>query len=136
VFLNGVNLVTKHVSGVGVYWEEDSEENSEENSRKFLLNNFPVLGKLGFKAQVIWTSSGIETTHDTFWHGNFPLNFSAGATCSVVVEALGATGNETSLAIYNNSSWSWIGGNFNDPYNAVNVKIKSFTGWAWEVIGI
>jgi hypothetical protein len=131
VFLENTNLVTVR-SGTGVYWKEDGKVTNE----RYLLNNFPVLGKRAFKAQVIWTFQGFEHTYDTFWHGNFPLNFSAGATCSVVVEALGVTGNETSLAIYNNSSWSWIGGNFNDPYNAVNVKIKSFTGWAWEVIGI
>lgn len=130
VFLNDTTLATttliREPSDAALYWRVLEEQ----SSKRYLLNNFPVLGQKFFEAQVIWRTGGTGGNWNSpwyaFWHGNFPLDFQVyGENHSVVVEK--SEDNKVILVCYNTSSGdSYLG--------EIDVRIESFTGWAWEVI--
>jgi len=128
VFLSGeVELKTEYTeispNKYTVHWKN--------GTKKYLLNNFPVLGQRAFKAIVsLEQINGNIVDYETFWYGNFPLHVELGVG-AYDVRVVEMTSSGVLLGLYESSSGDKLG---QDEDRNVQVTIPKFTGWAWEVI--
>jgi len=125
VFLNDTTLVTEHVPNAGVYWKVYGEE----DGKKYLLNNFPILGKQVFGATVSWRVGNTNNERYGYWYGNFPLIFFSPDAEEKFV-GVTAPGGRVRLAFF--GSDGFVLTLSEDP--PITVTINGFTGWAWEII--
>lgn len=129
VFLNNVNLVTEHVPYAGVYWKVYGEE----DGKKYLLNNFPVLGQQAFGATVSWRVDNTNNERYGYWYGNFPLIFFSSPEHQE--KSVGMARSQE------HPEHVWLTFLDSDGYlmpapEDLKVRVNNFTGWAWEVKGI